>query len=177
MDPFSIIWFGSSPCFQLSLLCFGLVTFKYLSLFRNTPLTTSDRDSRALHEISTYMQYYYLITFTIKFYSYRIFKWPTFWATTIVNFYCHRNEVSHSFGKPFSSHLFSLCMHFHQSYNAIDVPALNGEKKAVLKLKRPIFIFPMTITNFEIIKYCCETTMTTMQCTLSPHWATSDVVL
>lgn len=38
----------------------------------------------------------------------------------------------------------------------------------MLKLKRPIFIFPMMITNFEIVKYCCVCT-TTMTAIRSAH--------
>lgn len=76
---------------------------------------------------------------------------------------------------PYSSHLVFTFVCNSINHTA-PVMCRNGEKKVVLKLKRPIFILPMMITNFEIIKYCCETTMTAMQNALSPHRTTENVL-
>lgn len=109
-----------------------------------------NREIRGLCEISNAQFLHYSIN-SLKSSFIFIDSLNTFQTATIVNSDRHRDEVSYSFGKPFSSHLFLFCEHFHQSYNGSDA-AERHKKKLVLKVKRPIFIFPMMITNFEIIR-------------------------
>lgn len=67
------------------------------------------------------------------------------------------------------AYLYFVCISINHAAPLIYRNSGDGDeykKKSMLKLKRPIFIFPMMITNFEIIKYCCAATITSERCAL-----------